>query len=312
MERLDRLAPQSTPDSLQLIPGNTRTEQDLLGKKDVPADAYFGIQTARALENFQITGVPISLYPDLVAALAMVKAAAAKASRDYGVISEDVCEGIVAAAGEVMQGKLLEQFAVDVIQGGAGTSSNMNANEVIANRAVELMGHEKGSYEHCRPNDHVNASQSTNDTYPTALKLAMLTSNQRLVAEIKKLVAGFRAKGREFANVLKMGRTHLQDAVPMTLGQEFDAFALRARAGEIEGLEAGVSTLLEINMGGTAVGTALNAPPGYSEKVVKYLGEVSGFPFELAPNLVEATQDTQGFVLFPIIAGLPEIPPFAR
>ncbi len=188
VERLNRLAPRATPDSLQLVPGNTRSEQHLLGTKDVPADAYFGIQTARALENFKITGVPMSLYPDLIAALAMVKVAAAQANRDCGVIGADVCEAIVAASDEIMQGKLLEQFAVDVIQGGAGTSSNMNANEVIANRALELMGHDKGAYEHCRPNDDVNASQSTNDTYPTALKLAIMTSNQRLVAELKKLV----------------------------------------------------------------------------------------------------------------------------
>ena len=296
-QRLGRLAPQSAPDALELIPGNTRTEQDLLGAKEVPADAYFGVQTARALENFQITGVPISLYPDFVAALAMVKIAAAKANRDCGVITETVCQGIVAAAEEIVQGKLLEQFSVDVFQGGAGTSTNMNINEVVANRALEIMGHAKGEYQHCRPNDDVNASQSTNDTYPTSVKLAMLLSNRRLVVELQALVSAFRTKGAEFADLLKMGRTHLQDAVPMTLGQEFDAFAYTIE-GEIEGLEAGASTLLEMNMGATAVGTGLNAPPGYSEKVVAYLSEVSGFPFVLAPNLVEATQDTQGFVLY--------------
>lgn len=296
-ERLSRLAPRSAPEALDLIPGNTRTEQDLLGQREVPADAYYGVQTARALENFQITGVPISLYPDLIAAFAMVKTAAAKANRDCGVITDAVCDGIVSAAQEVIQGKLREQFSVDVIQGGAGTSTNMNLNEVIANRVAEIMGHEKGDYTHCRPNDDVNASQSTNDAYPTSLKLAMLTSNERLVAEVTELVAAFRAKGAEFAELLKMGRTHLQDAVPMTLGQEFDAFGLSIE-GEIEALKAGAQTLLEINMGGTAVGTGLNAPPGYSEKVTRYLAEVSGFPFKLAPNLVEATQDTQGFVLF--------------
>jgi aspartate ammonia-lyase len=296
-ERLDRLAPRATPDSLQLIAGNTRTERDLLGDKEVPANAYFGVQTARALENFQITGVPISLYPDFIAAIALVKVAAAKANRDCGVISGQVCDGIVAAAAEVTQGKLTEQFAVDVIQGGAGTSTNMNANEVIANRALEIMGYHKGDYQHCHPNDHVNASQSTNDVYPTSLKLAMLTSNRRLVSELEQLVAALRAKGEEFADLLKMGRTHLQDAVPMTLGQEFDAFASTIE-NEIEGLEAGARTLLEINMGGTAVGTGLNAPKGYSQKVVHYLVEESGFRFRLAPNLVEATQDTQGFVLY--------------
>ena len=296
-ERLDRLAPRSSPDALQLLPGNTRKERDLLGEKEVPADAYYGVQTARALENFQITGVPVSLYPDFISALAMVKWAAAKANCDCGVFGAEIRDAIVAAADELIQGKLLEQFAVDVIQGGAGTSTNMNANEVIANRALELMAHPRAAYEHCSPNDHVNASQSTNDVYPTSLKLAMLTSNRRLVAELKSLVAAFRAKGVAFAEILKMGRTHLQDAVPMTLGQEFDAFASTIE-GEIAGLEAGAGTLLEINMGGTAVGTMLNAPEGYAEKVVAYLCEVSGFSFRLAPNLVEATQDTQGFVLY--------------
>ncbi|MET4694540.1 aspartate ammonia-lyase [Endozoicomonas lisbonensis] len=295
--RMTRLAPRGTPDSLELCPGNTRTERDLLGDKEVPDDAYFGVQTARAIENFQISGIPISLYPDFIASFALVKIAAAKANRDCGVISSEVCEGIESAAHEIVQGKLLEQFSVDVIQGGAGTSTNMNVNEVIANRALELMGHEKGDYQHCRPNDDVNASQSTNDAYPTALKLTMLTSNQRLLAELKRLVSAFRAKGQEFDNVLKMGRTHLQDAVPMTLGQEFEAFALTIE-GEIAGLEAGARMLLHINMGGTAVGTGLNAPSGYSDKVVEYLRKETGFPFELAPNLVEATSDTQGFVTY--------------
>ena len=295
--RMTRLAPRSTPDSLELLPGNTRTEKDLLGEKEVPADAYFGVQTARAMENFQISGIPISLYPDFIASFAIVKIAAAKANRDCNVIKEEVCEGIVAAAHEIVQGKWLEQFSVDVIQGGAGTSTNMNVNEVIANRALELMGYEKGDYQHCMPNDDVNASQSTNDAYPTALKLTMLTSNQRLVAELKRLVAAFRAKGFEFEDVLKMGRTHLQDAVPMTLGQEFEAFALTIE-GEIAGLETGARMLLHTNMGGTAVGTGLNAPVGYSDKVVQYLRKETGFPFELAANLVEATSDTQGFVTY--------------
>jgi aspartate ammonia-lyase len=296
-ERLDRLAPLASPDALQMTSGETRIERDLLGEKAVPADAYFGIQSARALDNFKITGVPVSLYPDFIAALAMVKWASAKANCDCGVISAEIRDGIVSASEELIQGKLHEQFSVDVIQGGAGTSTNMNANEVIANRALELMGHSRGEYAHCSPNDHVNASQSTNDVYPSALKLAMLASNRRLVDELKRLVAAFRTKGKQFADVLKMGRTHLQDAVPMTLGQEFEAFA-RTLEGEIDGLEAGARTLLEINMGGTAVGTGLNAPPGYSEKCVAYMREVSGFPFVLAPDLVEATQDTQGFVLY--------------
>jgi aspartate ammonia-lyase len=295
--RLSQLAPRGAPDMLGLIPGNTRTERDLLGQKEVPADAYFGVQTARAIDNFQITGVPISLYPDFIASFALVKIAAAKANRDCGVINEKVCDGIVAAASEVVQGKLLEQFAVDVIQGGAGTSTNMNVNEVIANRALEIMGYEKGDYQHCRPNDDVNASQSTNDAYPSSLKLTMLTTNQRLVAELKLLVEAFRTKAQEFEDVLKMGRTHLQDAVPMTLGQEFEAFAFTLER-EVAGIESGAASLLSINMGGTAVGTGLNAPPGYSEKVVTHLRKETGFPFVLASNLVEATQDTQSFVLY--------------
>ena len=296
-ERLDRLAPHPAPSALQLIPGHTRLERDLLGERRVPADAYYGIQTTRALENFRITGIPVSIYPDFVTAVAMVKLAAAKANFDCGVFGIEVRDAIVAAAEEIIRGKLHEQFPVDVIQGGAGTSTNMNANEVIANRALELMGRLRGDYEHCSPNDHVNASQSTNDVYPTALKLAMLAGNKRLVVELRELVAAFRAKGRAFADVLKMGRTHLQDAVPMTLGQEFDAFALTI-GGEVESLEAGASTLLEINMGGTAVGTELNAPKGYAENVVSYLCQISGFPFELSTNLVEATQNTQGFVIY--------------
>ena len=293
--RMTRVAARETPETLELLSGDTRIEKDLIGEKEVPADAYFGVQTARALENFQITGVPISLYPDFMAAFGMVKIAAAKANCDCGVISKEVCDGMIAASNEIVQGKLLEQFSVDVIQGGAGTSTNMNVNEVIANRALEIMGHKKGDYQHCMPNDHCNASQSTNDSYPTALKLTMLISNQRLVSELQELVAAFREKATEFDQILKMGRTHLQDAVPMSLGQEFEAFALTIE-GEIAGLETGAKMLLPINMGGTAVGTGLNAPRGYSDKVVKYLKEETGFPFTLAPNLVEATSDTQGFV----------------
>lgn len=296
LHRMTRVA-EGAPDALELLPGNTRIEKDLIGDKEVPSDAYFGVQTARALENFQITGVPISLHPDFIASFAQVKIAAAKANCDCGVITREICDGIIAASQEIIQGKLLEQFSVDMIQGGAGTSTNMNVNEVIANRALEIMGYEKGDYQHCMPNDHVNASQSTNDSYPTALKLTMLTSNRRLVEELKCLVAAFRVKAVEFENVLKMGRTHLQDAVPMTLGQEFEAYALTIEK-EIAGLDKGAENLLSVNMGGTAVGTGLNAPKGYSEKCVAYLREESGFPFTLATDLVEATSDTQGFVSY--------------
>ncbi|MGH0029865.1 MAG: aspartate ammonia-lyase [Myxococcota bacterium] len=295
-ERLNRLSARS-PDVLGLVPGNTRTETDLIGEKEVSADAYYGIQAARALDNFRITGITVSMYPDFITAFAMVKHAAARANRDCGVLDAAICDGITAACDELMQGKLREQFAVDMIQGGAGTSTNMNANEVIANRALELMGHARGEYAHCSPNDHVNKSQSTNDSYPTALKLAILIGNRRLVEELTALVAAFRAKGAEFADVLKMGRTHLQDAVPMTLGQEFDAFATSIE-GEIDALEAGARTLYPVNMGGTAVGTELNAPPGYSEKCIAALAELSGFPLVKAPDLVDATSNTQGFVLY--------------
>src|SRR5215468_7702480 len=198
----------------------TRIEHDLLGDLAVPADAYYGVQTARALENFKISGVELRLYPDLIKALAMVKLAAARANADTGGLSKEILKGIEGACQEIIDGKLHDQFLLDVFQGGAGTSTNMNANEVIANRALELMGHKKGEYRHCDPHDHVNASQSTNDAYPTALHVGMALGNVRLIAAINELIAAFRAKGREFAKLLKMGRTQLQDAVPMTLGQE--------------------------------------------------------------------------------------------
>src|SRR5678810_1143012 len=203
----------------------TRTEHDLIGDLAVPADAYYGVQTARALENFQISGVGINQYPNFIKGLAMVKLAAARANADVGALKPEILAGISAACEEIIAGKLHDQFTLDVYQGGAGTSTNMNANEVIANRALELMGHKKGEYKYCDPHDHVNRSQSTNDSYPTAMHLGMALGNIRLVAAMNKLIDAFRAKGREFASILKMGRTQLQDAVPMTLGQEFEAFA---------------------------------------------------------------------------------------
>jgi len=205
----------------------TRLEHDLLGEKAVPADAYYGVQTARALENFHISGVELRLYPDFIRALAMVKLAAARANFDCGQFDREVLTGIEGACQELIDGKLHDQFRLDVFQGGAGTSTNMNANEVIANRALELMGRQKGEYRYCSPHDHVNASQSTNDAYPTALHVGMALGNVRLVAAINELIAAFRAKGREFGAIVKMGRTQLQDAVPMTLGQEFAACVRR-------------------------------------------------------------------------------------
>jgi aspartate ammonia-lyase len=275
----------------------TRLEHDLLGDKAVPADAYYGVQTARAMANFNISGVELRLYPDLIKALAMVKLAAARANADCEVFDRSVLKGIDGACRELIDGKLHDQFRLDVFQGGAGTSTNMNANEVIANRSLELMGHAKGEYHYCDPHDHVNASQSTNDAYPTALHVGLALGNIRLVAEMNKLIAAFRAKGREFAPILKMGRTQLQDAVPMTLGQEFQAFA-ETLAGEVRALQTIQRMLCEINMGATAIGTGLNAPIGYAKRCTLHLVEISGLDIYLAANLIEATQDTQAFVLY--------------
>jgi aspartate ammonia-lyase len=275
----------------------TRIEHDLLGDKAVPADAYYGVQTARALENFHISGVELRLYPDVIRGFAMVKLAAARANADCGVFSREILTAIEGACQELIDGKLHGEFRLDVFQGGAGTSTNMNANEVIANRALELMGHRKGEYHHCDPHDHINASQSTNDAYPTALHVGMALGNVRLVAAMKELIGAFRAKGQQFASIMKMGRTQLQDAVPMTLGQEFTAFA-ETLAGEILALERIQRVLCEINMGGTAIGTGLNAPAGYAQKCADHLARITGLPIHLAPDLIEATQDTQAFVLY--------------
>jgi aspartate ammonia-lyase len=268
-----------------------------LGDLAVPADAYYGVQTARALENFHISGVELRLYPNLIKAFAMVKMAAARANYDCKQFSKEILKGIEGASKELIEGKLHDQFTLDVIQGGAGTSTNMNANEVIANRALELMGHRKGEYKYCDPHDHVNGSQSTNDAYPTALHVGMALGNVELVAEVRKLIAAFRKKGKEFAKILKMGRTQLQDAVPMTLGQEFGAFAATLN-GEVTALERIQNVLCETNMGATAIGTGLNAPKGYAKKCTDHLAKITGFPIHLAEDLIEATQDTQSFVLY--------------
>jgi aspartate ammonia-lyase len=275
----------------------TRTEHDLLGDKEVPTEAYYGVQTARALENFNISGVELRLYPDLIKAFAMVKLAAARANVDSGQFSKEILKGIEGACQELIDGKLHDQFRLDVFQGGAGTSTNMNANEVIANRALELMGHEKGEYKYCDPHDHVNCSQSTNDAYPTALHVGMALGNVSLIAAMNKLIQAFRAKAKEFSGILKMGRTQLQDAVPMTLGQEFAAFG-ETLAGEVRALEVIQGVLSETNMGATAIGTGLNAPFGYAEKCTEHLAKITGLPIHLAPDLIEATQDTQAYVLY--------------
>jgi aspartate ammonia-lyase len=275
----------------------TRLEHDLLGDKAVPADAYYGVQTARALENFHISGVPLSLYPNLIKGLGMVKMAAARANFECGQFSKEILTGIEGACQELIDGKLHDQFQLDVFQGGAGTSTNMNANEVIANRALELMNHHKGEYKHCDPHDHVNGSQSTNDAYPSALHIGMALGNIQLTAAVNELIDAFRAKGKEFHRILKMGRTQLQDAVPMTLGQEFEAFAATL-GGEVQALQAIQRVLCEVNMGATAIGTGLNAPAGYAAACTKHLAAISNLPVHLAANLIEATQDTQAFVLY--------------
>jgi aspartate ammonia-lyase len=263
----------------------------------VPADAYYGIHTLRARENFPITGIAISTYPDLVNALASVKQAAAAANRDLGLLADDKAAAIVAACGEIRSGRLHEQFIVDVIQGGAGTSSNMNANEVVANRALELLGHERGEYAFLHPIDDVNMGQSTNDVYPTAVKVALRWSAERLLEAMGVLRVAFAAKADTLMDVVKVGRTQLQDAVPMTLGQEFMAYAVMI--GEDERRLAEACRLIEeVNLGGTAIGTPLNTPPRYCGLACDHLGELTGIPLVTSPNLIEASQDPGSFVQF--------------
>jgi len=272
-----------------------RIEHDLLGERAVPAHAYYGIHTLRALENFPITGMPISIYPDLVSALACVKQAAAIANSELGLLDEKRAVAIRLACEEVREGKLSAEFVVDVIQGGAGTSSNMNANEVICNRALELLGHARGEYQHLHPLDHVNLSQSTNDVYPTAVKLALHFAIRRLLIEMQGLRQAFQKKAVEFDDVLKVGRTQLQDAVPMTLGQEFSTYAVMLGEDEQRLAEAG-ELIREINLGATAIGTGINAHPDYAPLVTRRLSEISGISFIVSPNLIEATQDAGAFV----------------
>jgi len=281
--------------SLGFSGGGTREEHDLLGTRDVPSEALYGIQTLRALENFPITGVPIREFPSLVEALAAVKAAAARANADLGLLPRDIADAIVEAATEIRAGRHHEHFLVDAIQGGAGTSTNMNANEVIANRALELMNRPRGDYVVVHPNNHVNLSQSTNDVYPTAVKLALHTSIEGLRAAMRDLVTAFLNKGEEFAPFIKMGRTQLQDAVPMTLGQEFAAFG-HTILEDVDRLGEAQALIREINMGATAIGTGINAPPGYAEQVREHLSEITGLLLITAPDLVEATSDTGSFV----------------
>ena len=272
-----------------------RTEHDLLGERQVPADAYYGIQTLRAVENFPITGTLIGAYPYLIEALACVKQAAARANAELGLLDEGRARAIEMACEEIRAGKYHDHFVVDAIQGGAGTSTNMNANEVIANRALELLGKARGEYDALHPLNHVNMSQSTNDVYPTAVKIALTFSVQQLLAAMDELRADFARKAEEFHDVLKVGRTQLQDAVPMTLGQEFSTYA-EMISEDMQRLREALGLIREINMGATAIGTGITAHPQYAELVCRHLAALTGLPLKTAPNLVEATQDAGAFV----------------
>ncbi len=272
-----------------------RKEHDSLGEKDVPADAYYGVQTVRAIENFPITGIPIAEFPVIIRAIASIKEAAAMANKELGLLPAAIGDAIVRACRDVRSGALDKHFPVDVIQGGAGTSTNINADEVIANRALEYLGQAKGEYGYCHPNDHVNLSQSTNDVYPTTLKIAAIWSIQGLLDAMGKLQDAFAAKGEEFGDVLKMGRTQLQDAVPMTLGQEFTAYSVTI-GEDIERLREATRLIHEINMGATAIGTGVNTVQGYADLVREHLIEITGLFLITSPNLVEATSDAGAFV----------------
>ena len=277
--------------------GQTRREHDLLGEREVPNEYLYGVQTLRASENFNISGVTLNFYPHLIRSLAMVKLAAAQTNQELGHLGKIPGDAIVRACNEIMNGKYHLHFVVDMMQGGAGTSTNMNANEVIANRALEIMGYPRGAYQHCHPNNHVNLSQSTNDAYPTAIKIALIQSNQLLLNTLRQLIASLRAKGETFQEVIKMGRTQLQDAVPMTLGQEFESYAVTLEE-ETQRLSQNADLFLEVNMGATAIGTGINADPRYADRVVDHLRKITGLNIQKARNLVEATQDTGAFVMY--------------
>jgi len=277
------------------LSGELRTEHDLLGERQLSVDLYYGVQTLRATENFPITGIPVSQYPHLIHALAAIKEAAALANKELDILPDEVADAIVRACREIRDGGLHAQFVVDVVQGGAGTSTNMNANEVIANRALELMGRRKGDYHVVHPNNHVNLSQSTNDVYPTALKIAAHWGIDELVRALGELRDAFFAKGTEFADILKMGRTQLQDAVPMTLGQEFNAFAVTI-GEDMDRLREAAALIRETNMGATAIGTGINSDPRYAALVCERLSEITQLELKTAPDLIEATADTGAFV----------------
>lgn len=274
----------------------TRLEKDLIGEKAIPTDAYYGVHTLRAMENFPITGVPVSRFPSFVQAIAKIKKSAALANKDLGTIPPEIADAICTACDKIIAGEFINEFTVDVIQGGAGTSTNMNANEVIANVALEILGHAKGEYHIVSPNDHVNQAQSTNDTYPSSIKVALYYSLEKTVAEMRLFVDALRAKGEAFKDVVKTGRTQLQDALPITLGQTFNNYAHQVEAS-IHSIEEDMRAMLGLNMGGTAIGTGLTAHPGYKEKVDAYIKQVISEDFYVMDDLFMGTQDASGFVL---------------
>jgi aspartate ammonia-lyase len=290
-------ASQNAPQTRAKPEGPTRMEKDLLGEKAVPADAYYGVQTARALENFRISGIPINHYPGFVEAWAIVKLAAARANTEVGAMKKEKLAAIEKAAEAVLNGQYHDQFTVDWYQGGAGTSTNMNANEVLANIALEMSGHNKGDYKIIEPHDDLNMSQSTNDSYPTAIKVAFIMRNQKLISELEQLAAAFRKKADAYISVVKMGRTELQDAVPMTVGQEFHAFAASLET-EIAILREAEKQLYAVNMGATAIGTGINVPKGYAESVARHLAKLTGKPIVPASDMLAATWDQAGFVAY--------------
>ena len=279
----------------QNLSKKTRTESDLIGSREVPESALYGVQTLRGIEIFRISKFHLNEYPLFIQALAITKMGAAVANRELDLLTEEQTNAILKACKEILEGKHHEQFPVDMIQGGAGTTTNMNANEVIANRALELLGHQRGEYQYCSPNDHVNRSQSTNDAYPTAIHIGLYYTHLKLVKHFVELIESFRKKGKEFAHVIKMGRTQLEDAVPMTLGQTFNGFA-SILEHEVKNLDFAAQDFLTVNMGATAIGTGITAEPGYAEKCIAALRKITGLDIKLADDLVGATSDTSCMV----------------
>ena len=295
-ERLRMAAERIAGEKSASVVAAVRTEHDSLGDREVPDNAYYGVQTIRGMENFRTSGIRMFHYEHFIRAFAFVKKAAALANSELGVLDAKKAEAIVKACDEIIAGELHDQFVIDMIQGGAGTSTNMNANEVIANRGLEILGYKKGQYEHLHPNDHVNCSQSTNDAYPTAIKVGVVLTLRDTLSALRELRDALSKKADEFADALKMGRTENQDAVPMTLGQEFAAYSEMINDG-IRHLTRVGEEYLSVSMGATAIGTGINSPPGYSVLCTKRLAEVSGVPVTLATNLVKATQDSGDFAL---------------